>query len=83
MRSAVLLAALWAQTVAGLRVADGSPCDIKCGNVLDNTVSADMVCAENAYASSAGVVFQSCVECELSSTYSNKKQTDLQWVLCT
>jgi hypothetical protein len=65
-----------------VRVAPGSPCERYCGNVLDNTVSSDMTCNEAAYASSsAGIVFEGCVSCELSSTYSAKTQTDAQWML--
>lgn len=70
-------------------VAPGSPCESKCGNVLDTTSTEDLVCEEDAYNSGAGLVFKSCVECQLTSTYvtesddfKNGKETDLQWMIC-
>lgn len=70
-------------------VAPGSPCASKCGNVLDKTSSDDLVCEEDQYDSGAGLVFKSCVECQLSSSYvtesddfKNGKDTDLQWMIC-
>ncbi|KAB5575661.1 hypothetical protein GE09DRAFT_1053184 [Coniochaeta sp. 2T2.1] len=62
-------------------VARGSPCETNCGNVLDATTSADLVCDERQYGSSAGSVFQGCTRCELGSNYSSPDgHTDLQWM---
>jgi len=68
---------------AGLLVTDGSPCDRYCGNVLSSTSGSDIACDERSFGTtSAGIVFQTCVDCELKSTYSKAGQTDLQWLLC-
>lgn len=81
--SGLLAALAICRSVTALRVASGSPCEVKCGNTLDHTGSSDMTCSESAYATTSnGVVFQNCVECELTSPYAFRKQTDLQWMLC-
>lgn len=66
-----------------LLVTSGSDCDDQCGNVLDATTPADIVCDQDDYGSSAGVVFENCLNCELTSTHytSNPNATDLQWML--
>lgn len=68
---------------AAILVTPGSSCDQQCGNVLDATTPADVVCDQNNYASSAGVVFKNCMSCELTSTYhtTNPNSTDQQWLL--
>lgn len=70
-------------------VAPGSPCASKCGNVLDKTSPDDLVCEEDQYGSGAGLVFKSCLECQLGSSYvtesddfKNGKDSDLQWMIC-
>lgn len=69
--------------VVAILVADNSPCGTLCGNVLDATTADDIVCQEDDYKSGAGIVYQQCVACELSSDYHTKKnETDLQWLLC-
>jgi len=84
----VALAALTIQTsvVTAIRVATGSPCSAKCGNVLDQTSSDNIVCDEGAYSSGDGMVFKNCVTCEARSTYvtegTNGKESDLQWMIC-
>lgn len=78
-----------ASPALAILVAPGSPCASRCGNVLDSTSSEDIPCDESAYSSGAGAVFKSCVDCQLRSTYfttsdefSNKKESDLQWMIC-
>jgi len=81
VRDAGLLVSTALPSLAGaMLVASGSPCYLNCGNVLTNTTGSDMVCNENAISNS---VFQTCINCEITSTYSGKSQTDLQWLLCT
>ena len=64
-------------------VTPGSSCEDLCGNVDDATTPADIDCNQNSYSTSAaGIVFQGCVTCELSSTFTAGNQTDLQWMLC-
>jgi len=60
-----------------------SPCAVQCGNVLESTSGNDIVCQDSGYTSSAGTIYQSCLSCQLSSTYvdPSTKQTDLQWAL--
>ncbi|XXH00152.1 hypothetical protein Hte_006494 [Hypoxylon texense] len=66
----LLFAALW-RSSAALLVADGSPCATKCGNVLGSTTDDMIVCDESAYSTSTnGQVFEACVGCETTSTYS-------------
>lgn len=78
--AAVLLLATGARAV---RVTKGSQCEVKCGNVLDQTNPDDIVCEANQFTStSAGQVFSSCVNCELGSSYTSKKENDLWWMLC-
>ncbi|KAM0475273.1 hypothetical protein ACHAPX_007027 [Trichoderma viride] len=54
-------------------VAPNSPCSVNCGNVLDATTPADVVCKPDEYTggydNGAGTVFQGCVQCELNSGY--------------
>ncbi|KAF4469870.1 hypothetical protein FALBO_3218 [Fusarium albosuccineum] len=67
---------------AAILVADDSPCGTLCGNVLDSTTTDDIVCQEDGYTSGAGIVYQQCVACELSSDYhTEKNETDQQWLL--
>ncbi|KAJ9143725.1 Lpxtg-domain-containing protein [Pleurostoma richardsiae] len=73
--------ALAASSTTALLVAPASPCGTYCGNVLTSTTGSEITCDESQYSASAGVVFESCTNCELSSTYSSQGQTDLQWLL--
>jgi len=57
---------------------------VQCGNVLSSTSGADIVCNNGDYTSiAAGITFQSCVTCQLGSTYiePSTKTTDLQLAL--
>ncbi|KAK0376612.1 hypothetical protein CLIM01_06028 [Colletotrichum limetticola] len=84
MRSStgVLVLGLWLSRVSAIHVANGSPCQTLCGNVLDATTKNDVVCDEHSYSSSAGSVYQQCVSCELSSDYATStNETDTQWAL--
>ncbi|KAJ2904861.1 hypothetical protein MKZ38_007053 [Zalerion maritima] len=78
---AAAVASCVASTVNALLVTDGSPCASKCGNVLDSDSPSDMSCSASEYEGSAGVVFERCVNCELTSTYADGSETDLQWML--
>ncbi|KAK2040467.1 hypothetical protein LZ31DRAFT_474476 [Colletotrichum somersetense] len=72
---------VWLGHVSAIHVAEGSPCQTLCGNVLDATTKTDVVCSENGYSVGAGPVYQQCVSCELTSDYSTATQTDTQWLL--
>ncbi|KAL3425870.1 hypothetical protein PVAG01_02661 [Phlyctema vagabunda] len=72
--------------VAAIYGLAGSPCAAKCGNVLSTTTGEDIVCPDASYPSSgnpgsvAGVVFESCVSCQVQSNYTDLEtgDTDLQ-----
>jgi len=77
-----LTALIWSS--AGLESLPNSPCAIQCGNALGGTTGADIVCNNGDFSgTAAGQTFQSCVTCQLGSTYVDPvtKQTDLQWAL--
>lgn len=67
-----------------LLVAPNSPCAPQCGNVLTTTSGAEISCNDGDYASSTyGPAFESCLNCELASTYVDPQSnmTDLQAAL--
>lgn len=70
-------------SAAAIMVSTDSTCDQQCGNVLDATTPADIVCNQNDYTSAAGVVFENCLNCEISSTAydTSTNQSDQQWAL--
>lgn len=76
-------AATLANTANAILVTSGSTCDSQCGNVLDATTAADIVCDQNNYGSAAGIVFKNCMNCELTSNYytTNPNESDQQWML--
>jgi hypothetical protein len=55
---------------SALLVAPSSPCGVQCGNVLTSTSGAEITCLDQDYGSAVyGATFESCLSCELSSTY--------------
>lgn len=68
---------------AAVLVTTGSSCAQQCGNVLDATTPADIVCSPSDYGTAAGIVLKNCMTCELTSTYhtTNPNSTDQQWLL--
>ena len=81
----LLLCALLAAAAHAILVAPSSQCAVQCGNVLSSTSGSDLTCADSAYAGTvAGQTFQSCIACELNSTYVDPttKLSDLQALLC-
>lgn len=67
-----------------IAVAPNSPCSSQCGNDLSQTSAADLVCQQGNYGDSTGVVFEACINCELTSGYSTgNNDSDTKWVLCT
>lgn len=81
---ALVFTALLRSSVAVL-VATNSPCGTDCGNVLDSTTSSDITCKIADFGKSAGVIWESCLTCELTSPYTtvinNENRTDLQAML--
>ncbi|TAQ86779.1 hypothetical protein B7494_g4906 [Chlorociboria aeruginascens] len=79
-----LLTTSLVSTTSALQALTSSPCAAQCGNVLQSTSGDDIVCPDTAYASAAaGTVFQTCISCQLSSTYvdPDTQESDLQWAL--
>jgi hypothetical protein len=74
-----------ANIAQALLVAPSSPqCAVLCGNELSSTSGQEITCGDSDYSSSTyGATFESCVACELSSTYVDPvtQQSDLQWGL--
>jgi hypothetical protein len=86
MRSLSLALSLLLPTLSrALLVVPSSPqCAAQCGNVLSSTSGAEITCDDADYGSATyGATFQSCLSCELSSTYFDPKtnQSDLQAAL--
>ncbi|OTB18826.1 hypothetical protein K445DRAFT_19435 [Daldinia sp. EC12] len=78
-------AALW-RASAALLVANGSPCETKCGNVLSSTADDMIVCKDSEYKlSSPGQVYEACIGCESTSSYGTpngaQNKSDLQSML--
>src|SRR5271156_5291076 len=81
----LLLRALLATSAHALLVAPSSQCAVQCGNFLSSTSGSDITCSDSAYANTvAGSTFESCIACELNSTYVDPvtKQSDLASLLC-
>ncbi|KAK3327350.1 hypothetical protein B0T19DRAFT_441347 [Cercophora scortea] len=75
-RLSVAVAGL-APLASALLVTTGSPCATYCGNE-PTTGGADMACKATDYSlNAAGIIFETCVKCETTSTYSNKNESDL------
>ncbi|KKK17445.1 hypothetical protein ARAM_001070 [Aspergillus rambellii] len=67
----------------GLRTASGSPCASLCSPSND-TAPSEIVCEDYQFRETAvGRKFQSCISCELNSTYvdSASDESDLEWAL--
>ena len=80
-----LLVTTFTSTAIALDALSNSPCAVQCGNVLSSTSGADIVCNNGDYTSiAAGITFQSCVTCQIGSTYVDpvSKRSDLQLGLC-
>ncbi|KAI1376595.1 hypothetical protein F4677DRAFT_82561 [Hypoxylon crocopeplum] len=81
MYRALIFAAFW-RLPAALLVGSGSPCGTKCGNVLDSTTTDMIVCDEGEYSTKTeGQVFEACVGCESTSSYSQQSSSDLKSLL--
>jgi hypothetical protein len=81
----LLLCALLTASACAILVAPSSQCAVQCGNVLTSTSGSDLTCSDSVYASSVvGQTFESCITCELNSTYVDPvtKLSDLQALLC-
>ncbi|KAA8648999.1 uncharacterized protein ATNIH1004_004889 [Aspergillus tanneri] len=70
--------------VVALRTTHGSPCVDECNQRSNSTTGSDIVCLDGDFSDTArGSKFQSCVECQLRSNYSDEAsgQTDVDWGL--
>ncbi|KAK4190672.1 hypothetical protein QBC35DRAFT_62968 [Podospora australis] len=66
-----------APLAAGLFNTPNSPCSRYCGNVQDRTASDEIVCDKSAFGTPAGLVWEQCIRCQLTSTHSYANRTDL------
>ncbi|KAG9246246.1 hypothetical protein BJ878DRAFT_417407 [Calycina marina] len=85
--SGLVLITTFAATNNALQILSSSPCAVQCGNVLGSTSGNELTCFDDSYSSSAGVVFESCMNCLLASKWdspanaSQTQDTDLRWLL--
>ena len=78
-----IAAAVSAPLAAALFVAPDSPCSKYCGNVLSSTATDEMPCNHGSLTStSAGVVWEQCINCLVTSPYVSGSKSDLQALLC-
>lgn len=82
---------MWTSTAARLTVAavvssplaaalyntPNSPCSRYCGNVQDRTASDEIVCGQSAFGTPAGLVWEQCIRCQLTSTHTSGNRSDL------
>lgn len=82
---ALVLITSFAPSTTALKASTSSPCAAQCGNELGSTAGSDVVCSNADYKALApGVVFQTCISCQLESQYVDPvtKQSDLHWAIC-
>ncbi|KJZ74221.1 hypothetical protein HIM_06452 [Hirsutella minnesotensis 3608] len=58
-----------------------SPCSTTCGNVLDSTSPADLVCDRGGFSGTTGQLFQGCLECEMHSGFHDGNRSDVKSML--
>jgi len=58
-----------------------SPCSKYCGNVQSSTATDELPCNSGDLSSPAGVVWEQCIDCLLTSTHVSDKKSDLQSLL--
>ncbi|PBP16600.1 LPXTG-domain-containing protein [Diplocarpon rosae] len=74
----------FAATTTALQASTSSPCAAQCGNSLDSTTGSDIVCTDgNLTSTSAGLVFQTCLSCQIESSYVDPvtQKSDLYWAI--
>ncbi|KAH8794625.1 hypothetical protein BGZ57DRAFT_866801 [Hyaloscypha finlandica] len=84
LSTVLFLLTAFTQSSIAIESLPNSPCSVQCGNVQGSTTGSDIVCKNGDFASTAtGVTFQSCVTCQLGSTYIDPatKKTDFQFAL--
>lgn len=61
----------------------GSPCAQYCGNTLGATAGDETVCTQDEYdMTNAGAVYKACMQCQMTSEYSQGNETDVKSFLC-
>ncbi|KAH7393328.1 hypothetical protein BKA64DRAFT_724470 [Cadophora sp. MPI-SDFR-AT-0126] len=81
---ALVLITSFAPSTTALKASTSSPCAAQCGNELGSTTGSDLVCTNSDYkTAAAGIVFSTCVSCQLGSQYVDPvtKQSDLHWAI--
>lgn len=69
--------------IEAVLVTPNSPCETKCGNILDATSQSDIACDDNGFTAGDSQIFKGCVECQLNSRFVGaNNQTDVAAGLC-
>ncbi|PGH11367.1 hypothetical protein AJ80_07158 [Polytolypa hystricis UAMH7299] len=81
--STITLILVLARAGCGLRVTRGSPCENECGGPKSNTTGDEIVCRDDQFSQGIGTRFESCVKCELRSTFVSNRlgESDVKWGL--
>lgn len=79
----VTAAAALAPLTTALFITAGSPCAKYCGNSLQGTAADEVVCTSDQYdMTNTGVVYKECMQCQMTSEYSQGSETDVKSFLC-
>ncbi|CCC11282.1 hypothetical protein SMACR_03985 [Sordaria macrospora] len=75
----VTAAAALAPLTTALFITAGSPCAKYCGNSLQGTAADEVVCTSDQYdMTNTGVVYKECMQCQMTSEYSQGSETDVK-----
>lgn len=79
----VTAAAALAPLTTAIFTTSGSPCAKFCGNSLGGTAGDETVCTQEEYdMTNTGVVYKACMQCQMTSEYSQGTETDVKSFLC-
>ena len=79
----VTAAAALAPLATAIFTTAGSPCAQYCGNTLGATAADETVCTQDEYdTTNTGVVYKACMQCQMTSEYSQGNETDVKSFLC-
>ena len=79
----VTAAAALAPLTTAIFTTAGSPCAKYCGNSLGGTAADETVCTSDQYdMTNAGAVYKACMQCQMTSEYSQGSESDVKSFLC-
>ncbi|CEJ80996.1 hypothetical protein VHEMI01151 [[Torrubiella] hemipterigena] len=76
LKTGVALALAALPVASAVYSTPNSQCASQCGNVLDATPYDDIACLDSEFNGNTGQIFESCVKCQMNSTFANGNQTD-------